>query len=342
MTTDLAGRFEGCLLGVAVGDAAGAPVEARDFEHCQKYVTNYLRPKHVGNIRRPAMFDESGYPFGQITDDTQLTILLALAIIRSEWADPDQFARLLVKAFSMQAILGSGRATRDAVDNLVKGVPWDKAGTPPPMAGNGTAMRAAPIGMLHYRRPSLLDKAAHETSIVTHQAPICTAGTVAIAMAVAMALQGKDPGDPSWIGELGFAVNQHSIEMANQIDYVWQHREDDPEPMSEYIGQFSAEMKGQRVWDRISPYVLPSVLWSLYAYLHTPGDFWETICTAVYPGGDVDTTGAMAGAISGAYNGASAIPEDIVALLQDRGSPVVPFLQTLAAEILILAQNPPR
>jgi len=82
-------------------------------------------------------------------------------------------------------------------------------------------------------------------------------------------------------------------------------------------------------WDRISPYVLPSVLWSLYSFLRTPNDFWETICTAVCPGGDVDTTGAMAGAISGAYNGVGSIPEGVKDRLQDAGLLLSPLLTSL-------------
>src|SRR5206468_624743 len=48
-------------------------------------------------------------------------------------------------------------------------------------------------------------------------------------------------------------------------------------------------------WSGITPFVVSSVLWSLYAFLRTPDDFWETMRTAIAVGGDVDTTAAMAG-----------------------------------------------
>jgi hypothetical protein len=73
-------------------------------------------------------------------------------------------------------------------------------------------------------------------------------------------------------------------------------------------------------WPGISPFVTSSVLWSLYAFLRTPDDYWETICTAISVGGDVDTTAAMAGAISGAYNGRNAVPQALAARLNDRGT----------------------
>ncbi|HEV8573504.1 MAG TPA: ADP-ribosylglycohydrolase family protein, partial [Dehalococcoidia bacterium] len=70
----------------------------------------------------------------------------------------------------------------------------------------------------------------------------------------------------------------------------------------------------------ISPFVTGSVLWSLYAFLHTPTDFGETICTAIAVGGDVDTTAAMAGAISGAYLGLEQLPTDLAFSLSDQGT----------------------
>jgi hypothetical protein len=73
-------------------------------------------------------------------------------------------------------------------------------------------------------------------------------------------------------------------------------------------------------WEGITPFVMGSVLWSLYAFLRTPGDYWETICTAIWPGGDVDTTAAMAGAISGAHLGLQALPAELSRRVTDQGT----------------------
>jgi ADP-ribosylglycohydrolase len=61
-------------------------------------------------------------------------------------------------------------------------------------------------------------------------------------------------------------------------------------------------------------------LWSLYAFLRTPQDYWETLCTSIAVGGDVDTTAAMACAISGAFLGLEAIPNQLAEFLNDRGT----------------------
>jgi ADP-ribosylglycohydrolase len=79
-----------------------------------------------------------------------------------------------------------------------------------------------------------------------------------------------------------------------------------------------AEYVDDDEWKGISAFAISSVLWSLYSFLKTPNDYWETICTAISAGGDTDTTAAMAGAISGAYLGIGAIPSNLTSYLTDR------------------------
>ena len=90
----------------------------------------------------------------------------------------------------------------------------------------------------------------------------------------------------------------------------------------------------------ISPFVVGSVLWSLYAFLRTPDDYWETICTAIAVGRDVDTTGAMAGAIAGARLGLHAIPSHLAHLLNDHGEWGYDQLADLADRAYQLAREP--
>ena len=51
-----------------------------------------------------------------------------------------------------------------------------------------------------------------------------------------------------------------------------------------------------------------SVPMALYCFLRHPDDYARVIHEAVFTGGDTDTVACMAGAISGAFLGASAIP----------------------------------
>lgn len=85
-------------------------------------------------------------------------------------------------------------------------------------------------------------------------------------------------------------------------------------------GRETADAGRQYHWAGISPYVVPTVLWSLYSFRRTPDDYFETICTAIAVGGDVDTTAAIAGAISGAFVGLEGIPRQLALRVTDRGS----------------------
>lgn len=84
------------------------------------------------------------------------------------------------------------------------------------------------------------------------------------------------------------------------------------------IAQCGVSSEHKSGWEGISPFVTPSVLWSLYAFFRHPEDYCGTIRTAIAVGGDVDTTAAMAGAISGAYLGIERLPLNLAKKLNDR------------------------
>lgn len=74
------------------------------------------------------------------------------------------------------------------------------------------------------------------------------------------------------------------------------------------------------------------MVWSLYAFLRAPRDYLDTVCTAIAVGGDVDTTAAMAGAISGAHLGVAALPQELLPHLNDSGTWDADDLRELAEE----------
>ena len=65
----------------------------------------------------------------------------------------------------------------------------------------------------------------------------------------------------------------------------------------------------------------------MYAFLRHPHDYLTTIETTLRFGGDVDTVGAIAGAISGAFNGVDAIPQHLRENVKDSD-----FMSILAAD----------
>src|SRR5437879_13692595 len=89
--------------------------------------------------------------------------------------------------FAESRIVGRGLATETAARRLIRGVPWDEAGVPAPSAGNGSAMRAGPVGLLYGDDLPEMIRVAHDQGRITHKDNRCSAGAIAIAGAVALA-----------------------------------------------------------------------------------------------------------------------------------------------------------
>ena len=64
--------------------------------------------------------------------------------------------------------------------------------------------------------------------------------------------------------------------------------------------------------DGITPFVIPTVLTALYYFLRSPTDYTRTVRGSLLVGGDVDTVASIAGALSGAFNGANSLPKHLV------------------------------
>lgn len=308
MTVD---RYAGCVLGQCLGDALGFVVEGHSSENCRDYVDRVLRGGRAGDFGRPP------FPFGQVTDDSQLAYALLESLVDRGDLDPADYATRVAELFAKNRVVGRGRATEEAAARLARGVPWDQAGTPAPSAGNGAAMRAAPIGLFFPRDASARREAARTQSVVTHRDPRSAAGAVAVAEAVALVLAER-PRLPSFTDAIAGAVRDDSDELAAAIAELAALVEREPSEVLARVRAVGLPPDHREPWPGISPFVIPSVLWSLYAFLRTPDDYWETICTAIAVGGDVDTTAAMAGAISGAHLGEGALPAHLVARIHDQ------------------------
>ncbi len=232
--------------------------------------------------------------------------------------DAADYTARVAAIFAEGRIVGKGRATEEAAMRLAAGVPWQAAGTPPPFTGNGSAMRAGPIGLMFAGNGEALARAAVDQGRITHSDPRCAAGAVAIAGAVALALGGTSPS--LYPERLAAWADPLDPVMAGALRELGQWLELPPAEAVGPISRAGLEPGYRDAWPGISPYVVGSVIWSLYAFLKSPGDYWESIRTAIAVGGDVDTTAAMTGAIAGARNGLAAVPGDLARRLNDNGA----------------------
>lgn len=307
-------QFSGCLVGQCLGDALGFPVEGHMPETCGPYAAQLRK---LG--AKASFFGRGPFSFGQYTDDSQLAREWMQSYAAVGRFDPQDYAARIRDIFAEDRIVGRGLATDQAARKLIQGVPWQQSGMPTPYAGNGTAMRAGPVGLVYGDNPAELIRVAREQGYITHQDPRCAAGSVAIAGAVALAARTRDVDVAVFVRQLSEWMRPAHALFADEVLLLPEWVQIPPSEAAPIIARAGAPDFTDN-WTWISPYVVPSALWSLYSFLRTPEDYWETVCTAIECGGDVDTTAAMAGAISGAHVGLERLPADLARHVNDRGT----------------------
>jgi ADP-ribosylglycohydrolase len=180
-------------------------------------------------------------------------------------------------------------------------------------------MRAAPVGLCFPNSPQRLCQVAHEQSFITHKDQRCSAGSIAIAGAAALALLDRVEPVSVFCVTLANWMRPYHDEFANLVSQLPDWIKLPPDEAVEAIAPAGRQPDFEEVWPGISPFVIPSVLWSLYSFLRHPDSYSDAVATALAAGGDVDTTAAMTGAVSGAYLGASALPQHLIRSINDLG-----------------------
>ena len=258
-------RARAALFGVAVGDALGA-------------TTEFMTPAQIRN-RYGVLREIVGGGWlklspGQVTDDTEMTLCVARGIVGSGGWDlgpiADRFARWLSGDPA-----DVGATCRRGIEEYMKkgrleGPPDEKG------AGNGAAMRVAPVALYTLGDEALLSRLAVGQAHITHHHPLSDAACVSVGTMIQRGLLGATPRD------LRAAAEELST----------RH----PEFRLEgYDGKSSA-------------YVVDTLRTVLDALFSTD-NFEDCVVKTVNRGGDADTAGSIAGAIAGARYGLAAIPQ---------------------------------
>jgi ADP-ribosylglycohydrolase len=173
-------RFRGAILGHAIGDALGMPVEGMSADKIKERfgrIENFL----------PSI---NGLKAGEWTDDTGEMIILAESILDTFYLDPENFANRLKAGVLSGRIMRIGPTTRKAVENLLARIPWNRSGVEANTCG--AAMRVTPVGLVYNFSLNLVEKYAYISSIITHRGRGAIGGAVAIATAIACICQEFD------------------------------------------------------------------------------------------------------------------------------------------------------
>jgi ADP-ribosylglycohydrolase len=285
-------RFTGCLVGLAIGDTLGMPFEgmhAQDILDERSQVAEFL--------------PGPGLAAGQYTDDTKMMLCLAESIVENSRVNPEDIARRFVAWFDSGDLRGIGNTCLEAILNLKQGVPWEASGHRGKWAaGNGTAMRIAPVGLLDWQDMERLREDCWSTSIITHHNPEAVAGATAVAYVIARLVTGG-------LNETGLLVDAAEFVGASEV----------ARNLLQAQSLLSSNTSTDVALETLGTggYVVETVASALYCFLRSPSDFVNTVSSAVLGGGDTDTTAAVAGAISGAYNGLHLLPAQLVAQVED-------------------------
>ena len=263
---DVAQRATAAYLGLALGDALGA-------------TTEFLTPNEI-KVQHGVHDAITGGGWlrlksGQVTDDTEMSLALGEAILKSGGVS----ARPVAQAFSDwmrgKPIDIGNTVRRGIVQFRNTGRPWVDENQYD--AGNGACMRALPIAIRYHNSPTdTLVVASRTQAHTTHNNPLSDAGTETVLEMVVAAIKG---GEKTELKQLaGQLVERH--------------------------GEYRFD---KRRVENPSGYIVETLQAVFQAFFEHDG-FEQTLIDVVNRGGDADTTGAIAGMIAGAHYGLAQIP----------------------------------
>ncbi len=326
----------GCLLGLAIGDALGAPLEGLSPQQIRAHYGQVS-----GFVDGALAWKKKPYRWrmpGLYSDDTQQALALADVLLEHGRADADRLAEVyLAMATPKGAYLGAdrgvGRSFRMVLADLERGVSPRHSGQA--SAGIGAAMRIAPAALYCGDDTDALFEAVIDASLMTHRDIRSLAGAMSVAFAVRRLMGGADR-DPSFLFRVAADVKAAEDRIAErfptEVTSLADHRHavssslahaesllDEPRDRAltalvEEANRHGAEPMCRRPTMGFPPACIPTCLYLLL----TTESFEEAILDVINLGGDADTAGAILGAFAGAHYGERGISERLLQGLQNR------------------------
>ncbi|MCD6455241.1 MAG: ADP-ribosylglycohydrolase family protein [Methanophagales archaeon] len=275
-------KFIGALIGTAVGDASGAPLEGYSMDE-------------VNSVKGRS--DTWEMISGRYTDDTEMMIGVAESLIENKGFNGEDMALRFIENYDPGR--GYGPGSKEALRRITEGESWEEASKTlfggKGSYGNGAAMRIAPVGVFYYDDADKLREIAYTSSHITHSHVLGKEGAALQAFSIALAVRGTEK--EAMMLELKEFVK--TVVYKEKLSKVESLLENGTEVSKREV--ISELGNGEAAFN--------SVPTAVYSFLRA-GSFKDAIVYAVSLGGDTDTIGAMTGAISGAYYGEGGIPEE--------------------------------
>jgi ADP-ribosylglycohydrolase len=315
-------KYKGCLLGLAVGDALGAPVEFMSFvEIKNKYGEEGIQD-----------FDSwGGYRAGYYTDDTQMALATARGCIKAseKWKSDGVFEhtpyvyREYLKWLETQNDPSQRRAPGNTcLSALNSGIMGTIENPINESKGCGGVMRTAPVGLVFGRDVAFLEGARFAAMTHGHPSGYLSAGSLAELI--------------SWIleeKELKEAIAECKKTLVLYEDY------EETLKKVELADRLSSD--SIQVQDAIAAigegWVGEEALGiAIYCALKFDDDFKGGVIAAVNHSGDSDSTGSITGAILGTLLGVKAIPTSWLESLENAED-----IENIASEMFRIFKEQP-
>ena len=265
-------RIRGCLLGGALGDAWGGAWEGK-----------------------PGPIDFKIPQRATLSDDTQLTLATCQSILERQRVDPEHLASHFLQWHSTGRILGIGASTLKAMRDLAAGVHWALAGSRGEWAaGNGAAMRIAPLAFLLDPALSGDRTALRDVCRITHHNDEAYVGALAVVEAIRSIVIGRWSRRKSFLGLVADSLPDSRVR-----DRITELKRLQILPI-EAASRFGA-----------TGYVVDSVPLALYCAQLIADEPLETVlATAISAGGDTDTIASITGQVAGTVVGATGLSSE--------------------------------
>ncbi len=309
-------KIKGSILGGAIGDALGGPLEGRTPE--------YIKERFKGKLTDLAEYERKNpkganisIERGTYTDDTRLKNILCNAIVRKKGRiSADDFAQAIMEEMDPE-LFWPGEAIvyhKVNVINIYKRLqrsaklvsPEQLFSLSPRNIGKGNipaddaAMSISPIGLLNPANPEQAAQDAYEVASVI-QDGYSLGGAVAVASAVAEAMSPKTDLNKIINEAMRYTDKANCLSIEKSVDIAKKAAS-----FSEFKETFYQEMLTGFV-DVLE--VVPSSLGIVYLL---GNNFEQSVIEGANFGRDCDTIASIVGSIVGAYLGIESLPKNWV------------------------------
>ena len=286
-------RFAGCLLGLAIADGLGSPVEGMAADMIYQF---FGGPKQLCVVPPDRLL--------HYTDDTQMMIGVAQSLIdQGRIVESDLVARFVA---NLDPARGYGAGALRILQAMADGRDWRSLAAcmfPGGSYGNGAAMRVAPVGLLFHDDLNRAWDEARLSSLPTHVHPLAIEGAQLLAVAVGWLLRQANPCERHFDRASFYRELQSR---ARTDEFQWLLRTAEQLHPQDSVSVLGNGIEAHR-----------SVVTAIACFTDNTEDFRDAVGMAISLGGDTDTIAAMTGALFGAYQGLSRIPRELADRLEN-------------------------